>query len=216
MKSLKLFALMLAGLSTAGYVHAAGDAEAGEAKAAVCAACHGPNGNSQVGMYPKLAGQGEKYLLKQLQDYKSGARENPIMQAQVASMSEQDMADLAAYFASQTVEVGKADPELVEAGARLYRGGNLESGVSACSGCHGPAGAGIAAAGFPALHGQQAQYIEDQLRAFRAAGRDDLGAQTYRRNDTDSDAPGMMQSIAAKLTDREIKAVASFISGLSE
>src|SRR5690606_8766115 len=122
MKSLKLSALMLAGLSMASHVHAAGDAEAGEAKAAVCAACHAPSGNSQVGMYPKLAGQSEKYLLKQLQDYKSGARENPIMQAQVASMSEQDMADLAAHFAAQTVEVGKADPELVEAGERLYRG----------------------------------------------------------------------------------------------
>ncbi|MCK0536775.1 c-type cytochrome [Alcanivorax quisquiliarum] len=214
MKSVKLFVLMLAGL-TAGHVHAAGDAAAGEAKSAVCAACHAADGNSPVGMYPKLAGQGEKYLLKQLMDYKSGARQDPIMQAQVATLSEQDMADLAAFYAAQEVEVGRASAELVEAGERLYRGGNLQSGVAACSGCHGPAGAGIEAAGFPALGGQQAEYVEQQLRAFRAAGRDDLGAQKYRRNDTDSDDLGMMQAIAAKMSDREIQAVASFISGLS-
>ncbi|MCH8542093.1 MAG: cytochrome c4 [Alcanivorax sp.] len=214
MKSLKLFALVLAGV-LAGQAHA-GDAAAGEAKAAVCAACHGPDGNSPAADFPKIAGQGEKYFVKQLMDYKSGARENAIMRGQVAGMSEQDMKDLAAFYAAQPIEVGAADPDLVEAGERLYRGGNMSTGLAACSGCHGPAGEGIAAAGFPALSGQHARYIEEQLRAFRAAGRDDLGASAYRRNDTTSDEPGMMQAIAAKMSDREIKAVASFISGLSK
>ena len=214
MKSLKLFALVLAGV-LAGQAHA-GDAAAGEAKAAVCAACHGPDGNSPAPDFPKIAGQGEKYFVKQLMDYKSGARENAIMRGQVAGMSEQDMKDLAAFYAAQPIEVGAADPDLVEAGERLYRGGNMDTGLAACSGCHGPAGSGIAAAGFPALSGQHARYIEEQLRAFRAAGRDDLGASAYRRNDTTSDEPGMMQAIAAKMSDREIKAVASFISGLSK
>ncbi|MBZ2188761.1 cytochrome c4 [Alcanivorax sp. JB21] len=214
MKSLKLFALVLAGV-LAGQAHA-GDAAAGEAKAAVCAACHGPDGNSPAADFPKIAGQGEKYFVKQLMDYKSGARENAIMRGQVAGLSEQDMKDLAAFYAAQPIEVGAADPDLVEAGERLYRGGNMDTGLAACSGCHGPAGDGIAAAGFPALSGQHARYIEEQLRAFRAAGRDDLGAAAYRRNDTTSDEPGMMQAIAAKMSDREIKAVASFISGLSK
>ncbi|WP_111655384.1 c-type cytochrome [Isoalcanivorax indicus] len=213
MKSLKLFAVVLAGL-LAGQAHA-GDAAAGEAKAAPCAACHGPDGNSPAADFPKIAGQGERYFVKQLMDYQSGARENAIMQAQVAGMSEQDMKDLAAFYATQTAGIGAADPDLVEAGERLFRGGNMSSGVAACSGCHGPAAEGIAAAGFPALAGQHARYTEQQLRAFRAAGRDDLGAPAYRRNDTTGDDPGMMQAIAAKMTDREIKAVASFIQGLS-
>ena len=195
---------------------AAGDAAAGEKKAAVCAACHGQDGNSPGGDFPSLAGQGEKYLAKQLADYKSGARKNGIMQGQAAGLSEQDMADLAAFYASKTIKGGSAKAELVAKGERLYRGGNAATGVAACAGCHGPAGQGIDAAGFPSLAGQHASYTEAQLRAFRAAGRKDIGAPAYRVNDADGDAPGMMQSVAAKMSDAEIQAVASYISGLGK
>lgn len=216
MKSLRLVALLLVGLFAAN-VHAAGDAAAGKEKSVVCAACHNADGNSSLSEYPKIAGQGAPYLVKQMQDYKSGAREDAIMAGMVAALSEQDMEDLAAYFASQEVQTGAADPELAEAGERLFRGGNIETGVPACSGCHGPAGTGITAAKFPALAGQHAAYIEEELKAFRAAGRDDLDAPEYRRNDADDeDALGMMQATAARMTDREIRAVASYISGLSK
>src|SRR5699024_9470073 len=143
--------------------------------------------------YPKIAGQGAPYLLKQLQDYKSGDREDAVMAGMASPLSDEDMEDLAAYFASKKIKGGAADPDLAEDGERLYRGGNAENGVPACSGCHGPAGQGIEAAKFPALGGQHAEYIEEQLRAFRAAGRDDLDADTYRTNDVeDEDALGMM------------------------
>lgn len=190
-----------------------GDAAAGEGKAATCAACHGPAGAGVSGDFPKLAGQRADYTFKQLKDYKEGRRRNPIMQAQVAPLSEQDMADLAAYFAEQSREVEAADPELVAAGERLYRGGSPEAGIPACSGCHGPAGDGVPGARFPSLGGQYATYVEGQLRAFRAAGRGDLNADV-RTNDADGDAAGMMQDVAARLSDRQIKALASFISGL--
>ena len=216
MKSLRLVALLLVGFFAAN-AHAAGDAAAGKAKSAVCAACHNADGNSTLTDYPKIAGQGAPYLVKQMKDYKSGAREDAIMAGMVAALSEQDMEDLAAYFSSQKIQTGAADPELAEAGERLFRGGNIESGVPACTGCHGPAGTGVAAAKFPALAGQHAEYIESELKAFRAAGRDDLEADEYRKNDTDdADALGMMQATAAKMTDREIRAVASYISGLSK
>lgn len=216
MKSLRLVALLLVGFFAAN-AHAAGDAAAGKAKSAVCAACHNADGNSTLTDYPKIAGQGAPYLVKQMKDYKSGAREDAIMAGMVAALSEQDMEDLAAYFSSQKIQRGAADPELAEAGERLFRGGNIETGVPACTGCHGPAGDGVAAAKFPALAGQHAEYIERELKAFRAAGRDDLDAEKYRKNDTDDeDALGMMQATAAKMTDREIRAVASYISGLSK
>ena len=195
---------------------AAGDAAAGEKKAAVCAACHGQDGNSPGGDFPSLAGQGEKYLIKQLQDYKTGARKNAIMQGQAAGPSEQDMADLAAYYAGKAIKGGKAKLGLVVDGERLYRGGNADSGVAACAGCHGPAGQGIDAAGFPSLAGQHASYTEAQLRAFRAAGRKDIGAPVYRVNDADGDSLGMMQAVAAKMSDAEIQAVASYIAGLGK
>ncbi len=216
MKFVKLFVLMAAAAVTTPAL-AAGDADAGEAKAAPCAACHGQGGNASIPTYPKLAGQGEEYLVKQLQDFKSGARNNAIMAGQVANMSEQDMQDIAAYYAKQTAEAGQANPDLVAQGERLYRGGDMTNNVPACSGCHGPAGQGIDAAKYPHLAGQNAQYVEDQLKAFRAAGRNDLGDNIIKRtNDGSADEPGMMQTIAAEMSDTQIKAVASFISGLSK
>ena len=199
--------LMLVG---AAQVQAAGDAEAGKQKSAVCAACHGADGNSMMPNWPKLAGQVEKYTIKQLHDMKSGERPVPEMAAFLPGLSDQDIEDIAAYYASQTIKVGKADPELVELGEKIYRAGNAESGVAACASCHGAKGEGMAAAGWPALAGQHADYIEAQLKAFRAAGRgDETGP--YRKNDGSS---MMMRASAARLTDSEIKALASYINGL--
>lgn len=211
MKFSKVVMALVCSLAVAPAMALEGDAEAGKNKAAVCGACHGADGNSDAAINPKLAGQGEKYLVKQLMDYKSGARENAIMAGQAGALSEQDMADLAAYFSSQTIKVGQADPALVEAGERIYRGGNMTTGLSACAGCHGPAGAGIDAAGFPALGGQHAAYTVSQLKAFRAAGRNDEKG-PHRANDP----AAMMRDIAAKMSDEEINAVASYIAGLSK
>lgn len=212
MKLLKLFVLMAATVA-ASQALAAGDAEAGKNKAAPCAACHGQDGNASMATYPKLAGQGEKYLVKQLQEFKSGERENAVMAAQVAGLDEQDMQDLAAYYADQTIQVGKADPDLVDQGERLYRGGDMENGIPACSGCHGPAGQGLDAAVYPDLGGQNADYISSQLKAFRAAGRNDLGDSVVKRT---NDPQEMMRRVAAGMSDTQIKQLSSFISGLSE
>jgi cytochrome c553 len=180
-----------------------GDAGAGQQKAAVCAACHGPDGNSTNPQWPKIAGQNAAYLLKQLHNFKNPdtGRNNPIMTAQVAALSDQDMADLAEYFAAQPPSPGVADPQLVETGQALYRGGDLERGIVACSGCHGPQGRGNAAAKIPALAGQHAEYTAAQLKAFRAM---------ERANDPNQ----MMRDAAMRLTDQDIAAVASYLQGL--
>jgi len=180
----------------------AGDAEAGKTKSANCAACHGADGNSLNPEWPRLAGQNEKYLVKQLGYFKDGERENATMSGMVATLSEQDMEDLAAYYSSQKVKIGAADPALVELGQKLYRSGNPESGVAPCMGCHGPNGAGNPAAGYPALRGQHAKYVENQLHGF---------AEGQRHNEN---ARKMMQILAARMTNREIRAVASYIQGL--
>ncbi len=180
---------------------AAGDATAGQQKSAACAACHGADGNSANGEWPKLAGQNAVYLVKQLQDFKAGRRANPIMSGMAAPLGDQDMEDIAVYFSAQQPAPGKADPELVEKGKAIYLGGNLNSSLAACTACHGPNGKGNPAAAFPAVSDQHAQYVETQLKAFRAM---------QRAND-----PGqMMRNIAAKMSDDEIKAVASFMQGL--
>ncbi len=208
----KLFSTLSAIVLMAGAVgvQAAGDAEAGKAKTAVCAGCHGADGNSMVPSFPKLAGQAEAYTIKQLNDMKAGERNVPQMAAFLPGLSDQDIADIAAYYAAQTPKVGKADPELVELGQQLYRAGNPESGVTACAGCHGANGKGMPAAGYPLLSGQHAGYIEAQLKAFRAAGRGDE-AGPYRTNDGEG---MMMRATAARLTDSEIKALSSYINGL--
>ncbi|MBK7540616.1 MAG: cytochrome c4 [Candidatus Competibacteraceae bacterium] len=201
MKKYVVIAATCALLGSATAALAAGDAAAGKAKSATCAACHNADGNSTIAQYPKLAGQSADYLLKQLQDYKSGTRANPIMLGMVAPLSPQDMEDLAAYFASQQIVRAAADPKLAPQGEALFRGGNLNSGVSACAACHGTVGAGNPAAKFPAIAGQHAEYLELQLKAFRAVERS-------------NDAGQMMRAIAAKMTDPEIKAVASYVQGL--
>lgn len=201
MKKLIMLAATCVALGSTTAALAAGDAAAGKAKSALCVACHNPDGNSTNPIWPKLAGQGPDYLTKQLTEFKSGARVNPIMLGIVATLTPQDMEDLSAYFASQQIARSAADPALAPVGEALFRGGNLTSGVSACMACHGAVGAGNPAAKFPALAGQHAQYIEIQLKAFRAMERA-------------NDAGQMMRSVTAKLTDPEIKAVSSYIQGL--
>ncbi|NBF00698.1 c-type cytochrome [Pseudomonas sp. Fl5BN2] len=198
----KLLVSLLLTLGITGVAHAAGDAAAGQAKAAVCGACHGPDGNSMAPNFPKLAGQGEKYLEKQLHDIKSGKRQVLEMTGLLTNLSDQDMADISAYFASQKGSVGAADPKVVARGEELFRGGKLDQGMPACIGCHSPNGAGNAAAGFPHLSGQHAQYVAKQLTDFREGNR---------TNDGDT---LVMRTIAGKLSNKDIEAVSSYIQGL--
>jgi cytochrome c553 len=174
---------------------------AGKAKSAACAACHGVDGNSTNGEWPKLAGQGARYLEKQLLEFKAGKRVNAIMSGQAAPLSEVDIADLAAYYASQKVRAGAADPAVVKQGERLYRGGNSGTGIAACMACHGPSGSGNPMARFPALSGQHPAYVAKALQDYRSGARD-------------NDPNAMMRRIAERLSDREIKAVAQYIYGL--
>lgn len=198
----KVLVSLLLTLGLTGVAQAAGDAQAGQGKVAVCGACHGVDGNSPAPNFPKLAGQGERYLLKQLHDIKSGNRQVVEMTGLLDNLSDQDMADIAAYFSSQKMSVGAADPKLVKRGEALFRGGKLEEGMPACTGCHSPNGAGVAAAGFPHLGGQHAQYVAKQLTDFREGNR---------TNDGDA---MIMRSIAAKLSNKDIEAVSSYIQGL--
>ena len=176
------------------------DLVAGEAKfAAVCAACHGVDGNSGTPAYPKLAQQHPEYLVKQLQEYKAGKRKNPIMQGFAATLSDDDMKNVAYWATAKKAKPGFArDKELVLLGERIYKGGIAERQVAACAGCHSPSGAGIPSQ-YPRLSGQHADYTVAQLTAFR----DGVRANSLQMN-----------QVAAKLNDREIRAVADYIGGL--
>lgn len=167
----------------------------------VCGACHGADGNSTSPIYPNLAGQHPEYLNKQLNEFKAGARKNATMAPNVTNLSADDMLNLAAYFSAQQPKARQAkDPALVTQGQKLYKGGNPGSGVPACASCHGPAGSGIPVQ-FPRLAGQHSKYVLSQLKNFRSGDRSNDGGK-------------MMQVIARKLTDDEMKAVAEYISGL--
>ena len=196
---LRTVAARLSLLTTA---HAAGSAEAGQARSIVCAGCHGIDGNSFNPEWPSLAGQNESYLIKALQSFKAGSRQNVLMNAQAAALSEQDMQDLAAWYSTQKLAGKTADPALVSSGERLFRGGNKATGVPACGACHGPAGQGNMAAGWPAIAGQHATYSSNQLLAYRS-----------KQRSTDGDTQ-MMRTVAAGLSDEEIKAVTSYAQGL--
>jgi len=174
---------------------------AGKQISATCAACHGPKGNTTNPIWPKLAGQHKKYLIKQLMNFKNGQRENATMSAMAAGLSKQNIEDLAAYFASQIPTYGRANAELVKLGEKIYRGGISNKKVSACIACHGPNGRGNALASYPTLAGQNTQYVEAQLKAFR----DD-----QRHNDLNK----MMRATTKHMTDTEILAVASYVEGL--
>jgi cytochrome c553 len=181
---------------------AEGDLEAGKTKSATCVACHSVDGNSVNPEWPKLAGQHEGYLIQQLLYFSDGERDNAVMKGMAANLTDQDREDLAAYFASQKVTYGTADPALVELGERIYRGGNSESGVAPCMGCHGPNGAGNPPANYPALRGQHAKYVENQLHGFAEGNR------------INENSIKMMQITASRMTNKEIRAVASYIQGL--
>lgn len=184
--------------------YAQGDAAAGQAKSAICAACHGADGNSAVPNWPKLAGQHEKYLTRQAILIKSGARPVPEMMGITPGLSDQDILDLSAYFASQTATGGVADESKVMLGERIFRAGNAETGVPACMSCHDPAGAGNPLAGYPALAGQHSVYTGKMLTRFRAG-------ENWGEGDSQSE---IMNGAASELSDEEIDAVASYIQGL--
>ncbi len=187
----------------AGVAQAAGDAAAGQQKSTACAACHGVDGNNPLDLYPKIGGQNSRYLLKQMLDIQSGARPIPEMAGQLDAMQKADLEDIAAYYAAQETHYGKADAEVVERGELIYRGGLKEDHIPACAACHSPTGRGIPSAGFPALGGQHARYIRQQLMRFQQAERD-------------NDPNRMMRDISHRLSEEDIAAVASYISGLHE
>lgn len=199
MKKLAIAALVV--LGAFGTAQAAGDAAAGKNKSAVCAGCHGADGNSLVPTFPKLAGQHASYIAKQLADFKAGGRTDPTMSPQAALLDDQGVADVAAYFSSQKVAIGSANAEKAAAGKKLYQGGNSAKGISACMACHGPNGAGNPGAKYPSLQGQQSMYVVKQLQDFRSGTRK-------------NDPAKMMSSIAAKMSDAEIESAAEYIAGL--
>lgn len=207
-------AILLGLLALAQGVQAQGDAEAGAEKTAVCAACHGPDGNSASPAFPKLAGLGENYLYKQLQDIKSGARQVPQMTGMLTGLSDQDLQNIAAYFSNQSMQLSGAkemkvklnsgdEVSALNLGRSTYRFGDPETGVPACSGCHAPTGLGNAPAGYPRLGGQHADYVAAQLRAFRGGERT-------------NDEQQVMREVAKHLSDAEIDALANYIAGLYE
>ncbi|HSN70856.1 MAG TPA: c-type cytochrome [Steroidobacteraceae bacterium] len=180
---------------------AQGSAEAGQAKAATCVACHGVDGHSVNPEWPNLAGQHESYVERQLELFRSGARQNVLMTPMAMGLSDQDIADLAAYYAAQQVKGLEADPAKVALGEAIYRGGVPAANVPACIACHGPTGAGNPTAAYPLLKGQHATYTAAQLRAYRSGERD-------------SDQNQIMRNASAGMTDEQIDAVASYIQGL--
>lgn len=201
MRKLLAIAAVLAALGTAAPALGQGSAEAGQSKSAVCAACHGADGNSVNPEWPSLAGQHESYLVTQLKAFKTGERQNVLMSPMAMPLAEQDMEDLAAWFSSRPLTPKEADPALVGKGQRLYRGGDAERNIAACIACHGPTGQGNPLAGYPVIAGQHAAYAEATLKAYRAGERR-------------SDASQMMRNVAANLSDSDIRALAAYIQGL--
>ena len=193
---------LVAMLGWTGSVHAAGTVEAGQAKSATCMACHGMDGNSANPEWPSLAGQHPSYILKQLKQFKAGERQNALMSPMAMILADQDMEDLAAYFAAQTPRpTGETEPSKLERGQSIYRAGIASKGVPSCAGCHGPSGRGIPGAAFPMIGGQHAVYAAIQLRSYKSGARA-------------TDPNSMMRTIASRLNDDEIDAVASYLQGM--
>jgi len=207
------FCLLMSLFVTANLQAQQGNADAGQGKTALCAACHGPTGNAISPLFANLAGQGEKYLFIQLRDIQGGSRPIVEMTGMLIGFNDQDLADIAAYYAAQDVKIagsseiaseafGLDATAMLELGESIYRNGNLEKGVPACSGCHSPTGAGNAPAGYPRLGGQNRDYLITQLENFRG---------NLRTNDGDT---RIMRGVAENLSDLEIDAVTNFIAGL--
>ncbi|MDN3700544.1 c-type cytochrome [Vibrio artabrorum] len=204
MKKLALILSILASCS----VWAQGSIEAGKAKSQTCVACHAADGNSLITQYPKLAGQHEKYLDKQLKELKLGmtsggkqGRYDPVMSAMAMPLSEEDMADLAAYYASLPISSNSTPENVVDEGKVLYTAGDAERGLTACIACHGPRGNGTELSGFPKISGQHADYIKAQLEKFRDGNRN-------------NDMNAMMRDVAKKLTDADIDTLSKYVGGL--
>ena len=195
LKSLVVFSLTL-------ILMGIGNPDSGKKKAVTCAACHGEDGNSQVGLWPSLAGQNFKYLKQQLLLMKSGERLVQEMAGQLDGFTEQDLEDIARYYSEEETKIGQASSDLVEKGSSLYYMGSLEKGIPACAACHSPRGRGNSPAGYPLLSGQKSEYIAETLKEYRT------GSSQY------SEESAIMVSIAYKLDDKEIEALSNFINGL--
>ncbi|WP_192035844.1 c-type cytochrome [Halomonas sp. YLGW01] len=201
----KLLASLALTLGAIGVAHAdlEGDPAAGREMAQSCAACHGAEGISAVGMFPNLAGQQASYLTKQIMNIRDGERVVAQMAGQVDNYSDQDAADVAAYFANMTPNLGQveADDEVIARGEELYRAGDMAKGIPACAACHSPTGQGIGTAVYPALSGQKTDYLVSTLQDFAAGERA-------------NDPSAIMRTIAAKMSDRDMQAVSQYVLGL--
>jgi cytochrome c553 len=210
MRTIVLTVCLLTG-SAAALAQEAGDAAAGATKSATCTACHGLNGNSVNPEWPVLAGQNAVYLREQVTGFRDGKRANVLMQPMVAALTDQDIADLAAYFSQQTPTGNEADPSYWKAGEKLFRGGDAKRGIPACMACHGPVGRGNPAAGYPALQAQHSVYTVKQLTDYAtqtrytvdAEGRSQAGANAH-----------MMNLIASRLSAEDRRDLASYIQGI--
>ena len=189
-----------------------GSADAGSTKSAVCAACHGVNGNSTNPEWPVLAGQNAVYIREQLAMFKAKKRNNPIMQPIVDPLGEQDVADLAAFFSAQTPSGLEADPSYWKAGEAIYRSGDLARNIPACTSCHGPAGQGNPGSGYPALRAQHSVYTVKQLQDYLTQNRYRDATDPAKVNQTRNSV--MMTTIAARLTPEDIRNLASYLQGL--
>lgn len=201
MKRLLILVATISGAIAGNLGVAAGNPETGATKAAVCQACHGPAGNSINPEWPSLAGLGADYIAEQLKNFKDGKRNNPVMRPNAVNLTDQDMADLGAYFAGQTNSGLEADPSYWQAGQKLYRGGDSARGIPACMACHGPTGRGIEPAKFPALRGQHSVYVVKQLNDYAS------GARATGPN-------GIMPTIAKRLSTDDMRDIASYLQGI--
>ncbi|HJM14885.1 MAG TPA: c-type cytochrome [SAR86 cluster bacterium] len=194
--------ILLTGVGDAPSVKEKGDAETGKQLVSACSACHGADGNSLAGIWPSLAGQNYKYLLKQLRLVKSGGRQIVEMTGQLDNLSDQDLKDISAFYSVQNNVIGQVEKDKLELGRKLYYSGNLEKGVPACTACHSPRGLGNAPAAYPLLSGQQPDYVTKALKDYRSGER------------SNEDPSKIMIAIAYKLDDIEIEALSSFVHGL--
>lgn len=201
MRNFRSIVLLTLALVYSAGAAAEGSAEAGKTKSAVCAACHGVDGNSVNPEWPSLAGQHGAYIASQIGHYQNGARQNVLMSPQASALSDQDIQDLAAYFSAQSLQPKEADPDLLARGERLYRGGDVDRGITACIACHGPRGQGNPLAGYPVVAGQHSTYLAGQLRLYASGERH-------------SDPNQMMRSIARRMTEQDILAISSYMQGL--
>ena len=201
MKASQFGAMILALFCLVPFTANAADIEAGKSKTAECAPCHGADGNSSNAAWPSLAAQHANYTYKQLKDFKEGRRNNASMTGMVALLNDDDMKNLAAYYASQQPKNASFDPDLIAAGESIYRGGIAETSVAACMSCHSPSGKGNGPAGWPSLKGQHPEYVVTQLQNFK---------QGIRANDSGK----MMRNAVIRMSDAEMKSVAAYIAGI--